>query len=78
VTPLACPHCKANLRGDRIAEPARENYGMETHFSRVIGISDGESVRLWQCPDCGHKWPRIGPSGRGYRTFNLKVRGRAP
>lgn len=26
--------------------------------SRRIGVIIGDRVGYWECPDCGHKWPR--------------------
>lgn len=61
--PENCPECGADFKGDPIPEESRQHYGTSTHFSRVIGI-DGDYIGLydgivaWQCPDCGHEFPR--------------------
>ncbi len=59
-TPKYCPKCKADFKGAPIPEKSREHYGNETHFSRLIGITDIWLDRTvsWLCPDCGHKWKR--------------------
>lgn len=46
--PLNCPHCNSDLRDQKWGPPGK----------REIGLSDGDSVRRWRCPDCGKKWPR--------------------
>lgn len=48
--PLACPHCKADLR-DHVNGPP---------FKREIGQYDRDRDRTvaWVCPDCGKDWPR--------------------
>jgi hypothetical protein len=47
---LECPHCKADLRDQRVGPP----------FIRQIGISDlnRDRVTMWQCPDCKGQWAR--------------------
>ena len=54
-----CPECKADLQGDPIPMESQHLFGA-THFSRKIGISDGDSVGYWKCPDCKHTWARGG------------------
>lgn len=27
-------------------------------WGRAIGMSDGDSIYEWQCPDCQQRWPR--------------------
>lgn len=46
--PLHCPRCKADLRDHEHGPP----------FKREIGLSNGDSIRRWRCPDCGKEWPR--------------------
>jgi predicted RNA-binding Zn-ribbon protein involved in translation (DUF1610 family) len=47
-----CTECGTNLVGPPIPEERREEYGGRTHFSRLIGISNGEAVVAFRCPDC--------------------------
>lgn len=58
--PDHCPACGASFVGDPIPEKYRRHYGSQTHFSRVVGITDLRQDRIttWKCPDCGHEWPR--------------------
>lgn len=53
-----CPKCKVSLIGEAIPKEHRHHFGNQTHFSRKIGIVVNDRVRTWQCPECGHKWPR--------------------
>lgn len=55
-----CPKCKANLVGEKIPEDQRYLFGDQTHFKRVIGVSDifKDRVTHWRCPDCGYEWER--------------------
>jgi hypothetical protein len=74
--PLACPSCRSDLRGNEIALANRSAFGGQTHFSRVIGIyshADDATV-AWQCPDCGHEWPRTEPFSPGLRNYQLIAR----
>jgi hypothetical protein len=52
--PDNCPECGASLEADG-------------GFSRVIGISDGDQITAWQCPDCQHCWRRTEPPVAGLR-----------
>jgi hypothetical protein len=60
----SCPHCKADLRGERIPQEyidkgyynADDPYYYRTIGVEVRGVYDG--VLLWQCPDCGGRWHR--------------------
>lgn len=45
--PHFCPHCQADLRNPK-GPP----------FMRTIGISNGDSVHTWKCPDCQKTWKR--------------------
>lgn len=47
--PLNCPACSADWRDLEHGAP----------FKREIGISDGDTVYKWKCPDCGHQFPRF-------------------
>lgn len=47
--PLNCPACNADWRDLEHGAP----------FKREIGISDGDSVHTWKCPDCEHLMPRF-------------------
>lgn len=53
-----CPFCGANFQGESIPEEQQEMFGGSTHFSRLIGVSDWDSVYAWQCPDCKRVWDR--------------------
>ncbi len=55
--PESCPQCKQSLLGKPIPENQQESFGA-THFSRVIGLSNRDSVYAWKCPDCQHEWDR--------------------
>lgn len=46
--PHHCPHCNADLRDPTWGPPGK----------REIGLSDGDSVHTWRCPDCKNQWPR--------------------
>jgi hypothetical protein len=54
--PDECPSCGADFQGEPIPEERRHWYGGATHFRRCVGISDGDSIHTWVCPDCGHHW----------------------
>lgn len=72
----ACPHCGENLVGDEIAPSQREFFGERTHFSKLIGISNGDSVMYYECPKCGGRVER-GPGntvGGAYRTCDVEIR----
>lgn len=69
-----CPHCFADLQGNPIPEQLQEAYGGHTHFSRKIGISDGDTVYEYECPDCSKTWPRTDPVRPGFRTMKVEVR----
>ncbi len=56
--PDNCPRCQAPLEED-------------TGFNRVVGLSDSDSIRAWQCPDCGHTWPRTERPEPGFRRCNV-------
>lgn len=47
--PLNCSACNSDWRDLEHGAP----------FKREIGISDGDSVHTWKCPDCGHLIPRL-------------------
>lgn len=51
---MNCPHCGADLRDPKGAP-----------FKREIGISNGDSVMHWQCPEesCKKTWPRSRAAG---------------
>ncbi len=55
--PAVCPHCSASLDGGPIPENIREHYGPPYRWNRVIGISNGDNVTRWLCPDCKKEWP---------------------
>lgn len=50
-----CPQCKISLRGQPI-KPEHQHYFGTTHYSTVLGISDGDSIHTWKCPACGFEW----------------------
>lgn len=68
----ACPHCAADMQGDPIPEQDQEAFGGKTHFSRLIGISNGDSIQWYKCPDCGKRIERNEP-WLGYRTCSVEV-----
>ena len=70
--PERCPKCDADFQGDPIRPESRHWYGGATHFNRVIGISDGDSVGNWRCPDCIHEWEREGLFAREARKNMAK------
>lgn len=53
-----CPKCAADLDGGPIPEYVREHYSPPYRWGRAIGLTDGDSVYAWRCPDCGHEWLR--------------------
>ena len=69
-----CPNCKVDLDGGSIWQYFLKETGREKEADRIaaqygatrtkgqwgreIGLSDGDSVRAWKCPDCDHEWPR--------------------
>jgi len=64
-----CPECGSDMLGDPIPQEYIDagHYGNKTHFSRCMGFEVREvydGVLIWQCPDCGHYWPRF---QNGYR-----------
>lgn len=46
--PLACPHCKADLRDHESGPP----------FKLEVGHVQNDAVTEWSCPSCGASWPR--------------------
>lgn len=58
ITPLECPACKSNLDRGAIPEDKRQHYAPPYRWSRAIGISDGDRIIRWMCPDCMHEWSR--------------------
>jgi len=71
--PTQCPHCQANLVSNPIPEDQQEDYDGETAFSLVIGLSDGDNIYAWVCPDCGKTWERKEALPTGYRTFDVEI-----
>ena len=67
-----CPSCDADLDGGEIPESIRKHYSPPHRWQRVIGLSDGDSIFAWSCPDCGHEWVRDGMERRA------QLRGWAP
>ena len=73
--PTECPHCQAQLQGEEIPEDQREMFGGKTHFSRLIGISNGDRVMWFECPECRGRVERVPvPGPGGFRTFDVEVR----
>jgi DNA-directed RNA polymerase subunit RPC12/RpoP len=73
--PEACPYCSVNLVGEPIPEDVRGAYGHKTHFSRLIGISNGDRVMWFECPECRGRVERVPvPGPGGFRTFDVEVR----
>jgi len=58
---ITCPHCNADLRGNKIPENDREFFGGKEYFSRLIGIEDDsyDGVSYWCCPECWTVWDRF-------------------
>jgi hypothetical protein len=48
--PISCPHCKADLRNQKLGPP----------FKREIGFYDMDldATVSWKCPDCSGVWDR--------------------
>lgn len=55
---MHCPSCKSDLDGGPIPEDLRKHYSPPYRWGREVGLSDGDSVFAWKCPDCGHQWNR--------------------
>lgn len=72
--PETCPSCEVSLRGQPIPEQYHDFYSAPFFYYRVIGLSDGDSVYAWRCPDCGHTWPRVKVPEAGFRKCELEVR----
>jgi hypothetical protein len=53
-----CPACNADFDGGPIPENIREHYSPPYRWSRRVGLSDGDRIFAWRCPDCEHQWPR--------------------
>lgn len=53
-----CPHCEADLRGEKIPDKYKKYFGRSKYFERQIGLYDEELDRVveWQCPDCHKRW----------------------
>lgn len=68
-----CPKCYAQFQGDPIPEKDQHLFGA-MHFTRKIGISDGDSIGIWKCPDCGHEWDRDGYFAERARENLRKMR----
>jgi len=70
-----CPHCGENMVGDPIPYASRELYGDKTHFSRLIGVSNGDSILYYKCPSCGKRINRADRRGAyEYRSCNVEVK----
>ena len=74
-----CPACKSDLRGGKIPQEYIDQgyYPLSvTHYSRLLGIEvpgEYDGVLIWNCPDCGHYWPRF---DSGYKhTHALEIIG---
>jgi hypothetical protein len=63
----ACPGCNVDLDGGTIPENIREHYSPPYRWSRKIGLSDGDSIHTWKCPDCEATWPRSSRLPSGHR-----------
>jgi hypothetical protein len=70
---VLCPKCHADLTGPPIPKEKQAIFA-GTHFGRRIGISDGDSVGFWKCPECYHEWPREGGSAEQARRNILRDR----
>jgi hypothetical protein len=56
--PDECPHCKAKLE-------------RPDGYSRVIGVSDGDRITHWCCPDCKITWARTESAPSGFRRCDI-------
>lgn len=72
----ACPHCGENLVGNEIEPTRRDFYGNRTHYSKLIGVSNGDSVMFYKCPACEQRIERsqanLGGAGQ-FRTFDVEI-----
>lgn len=67
----ACPECGANLVGDPIEPSRRELYGHRTHYSNLIGVSNGDAIQYYKCPKCEARFPAA--TGAGFRSSSVIV-----
>lgn len=70
-SPDVCPHCQASLVGEPIPEKDQHLFGA-THFNRAIGVSNGDSVIYYRCPDCSKKIDRF---DKAFRSGSHRLRG---
>jgi len=71
--PDRCPWCDADLTGDPIPDADQAVAGA-THFSRVVGLSDGVAVYAWRCPECAYIWAPAEPAPAGpFHPFTIVV-----
>lgn len=57
-----CQACMRSLIGRKIPDGVKQGYGEFTHVSRLIPYVmdvETEMVSHWQCPHCGHMFPRF-------------------
>lgn len=72
--PKSCPHCGENLVGEEIDPAHREAFGGKANFTRLIGISDGDSIQWYECPKCRGRVEREPPTPGAYRDSNIVIR----
>lgn len=59
--PASCPCCAVAFRGEPILQELRApHHPDEAPLFRVLALYDADPGRvvLWECADCGHRWPR--------------------
>lgn len=68
-----CPHCNANLIGEPIEPSRRDMFGNRTHYSLLIGMSNGDSIQYYKCWHCHQRIERTGGPSTGFRTCDVEV-----
>lgn len=59
--PRSCPLCAVDYTGQPVARPLTGDHDPSSvELYRVIALIDRDRGRIaaWECPDCGHRWPR--------------------
>jgi len=51
-----CRACGADFDGGPIPESIRQHYSPPYRWDRKIGMSDGDRIYAWKCPDCRETW----------------------
>ena len=50
--PRYCQVCGKSFKGEPINPSHLHLYGGATHYSKVVGVSQGDRVVVWECPFC--------------------------